>query len=66
MISTIDHGNTGRGKSKNAGKGKGEHVDVVETEQLQPSDTASTWLAIESGDANENMNMVRSEAEAWQ
>ena len=34
--------NTGQGKSKNTGKGKGKHVDVVETEQLQPSETAST------------------------
>ena len=32
----------GKGKSKNTGKGKGKHVDVVETEQLQPSETAST------------------------
>ena len=35
--------NTGKGKSKNT-KGKGKHVDVVETEQLQPSETASTVL----------------------
>ena len=34
--------NTGKGKSKHAGKGKGKHVDVVETEQPQPSETAST------------------------
>ena len=34
------HRNTGKGKSKNTGIGK--HVDVVETEQLQPSETAST------------------------
>ena len=27
---------------KNTGKEKGKHVDVVETEQLQPSETAST------------------------
>ena len=34
--------NTGKGKSKNTGEGKGKHMDVVETEQLQPSETAST------------------------
>ena len=34
--------NTGKGKSENTGKGKGKHVDVVETEQLQLSETAST------------------------
>ena len=34
--------NTGKGKSKNTGEGKGKHVDVVETEQIQPSETAST------------------------
>ena len=34
--------NTGKGKSKNTGKGKGKHVEVVETEQLQSSETAST------------------------
>ena len=34
--------NTGKGKRKNTGKGKGKHVDVVETEQLQLSETAST------------------------
>ena len=34
--------NTGKGKSKNTRKRKGKHVDVVETEQLQPSETAST------------------------
>ena len=34
--------NTGKGKGKNTGKGKGKHVDVVETEQLQPSEKAST------------------------
>ena len=33
--------NTGKGKSKHTGKGKGKHVDVVETEQPQPSETAS-------------------------
>ena len=70
-ISTIDHGeqidhrNTGKGKSKHTGNGKGNHVDVVETEQPQPSETASTMSAIESGDADENMNMVSTEAEAW-
>ena len=34
--------NTGKGKRKNTGEGKGKHMDVVETEQLQPSETAST------------------------
>ena len=34
--------NTGKGKSKHTGKDKGKHVDVVETEQPQPSETAST------------------------
>ena len=34
--------NTGKGQSKHTGKGKGKHVDVVETEQPQPSETAST------------------------
>ena len=34
--------NIGKGKSKKTGTGKGKHVDVVETEQLQPSETAST------------------------
>ena len=34
--------NSGKGKSKHTGKGKGKHVDVVETEQRQPSGTAST------------------------
>ena len=34
--------NTGKDKSKNTGEGKGKHVDVVETEQLHPSETAST------------------------
>ena len=58
VISTIDHRHTGKGKSKHTGKGKGKHVDVVETNQ--PS-----VLAFESGDADENMNMVRTEAEAW-
>ena len=67
LISTIDHGeqidhrNGGRGKSKHTGKGKGKHV--VETNQ--PSETASTVLAIVDGDADESMDMVRPEAEAW-
>ena len=34
--------NTGKGKSKHTGKGKGKQVDVVETEQHQPSETALT------------------------
>ena len=34
--------NTGKGKSKHTGKGTGKHVNVVETEQPQPSETAST------------------------
>ena len=50
-------------KSKNTGKGKDDHVDVVETNQ--PSETASPMSAMESGDAGENMNTVRNEAEAW-
>ena len=68
-ISTIDHGeqidhkHTGKGKSKHTGKGKGNHVDVVETNQ--PSETASTMSAIESGDAVESMNMVKPGTEAW-
>ena len=33
---------TGKGKSKNTGKGKSKLVDDLETEQLQPSETAST------------------------
>ena len=71
VSSTIDHGeqvdhrNTGKGKSKHTGKGKGRRVDVVETEQPQPSETASTVLAIVGGDAEENMDRVRPEAEAW-
>ena len=71
VISIIDHGdqvdhrNTGKGKSKHTGKGKGKHVDVVETEQPQPSETASTMLAIAGGDADENMDRVTPEAEAW-
>ena len=40
-------------------------MDVVETEQLQPSETASTMLAIAGGDADEGMDMVRPGAEAW-
>ena len=63
VISTIDHRHTGKSKSKHTGKGKGKHVDVVETNQ--PSETASPMSAIESGDADESMNMVRIEAEAW-
>ena len=69
MILTIDHGeqvddrNTGKGKSKHTGKGKGKHVDVVETNQL--AETASTVLTIVGGDADESMDMVRPEAEAW-
>ena len=55
--------NTMGTKSKNTGTGKDDHVDVVETNQ--PSETASPMSAIESGDADENMNMVRTEAEAW-
>ena len=31
-----------KARVKNTGKGKGTHVDIVETEQLQPSETAST------------------------
>ena len=63
VISTIDHGeqidhkHTGKGKSKHTSKGKGNQVDVVETNQ--PSETASTMSAIESGDADESMNMVK-------
>ena len=40
---------------------KGKHVDVS-----QPSETASTVLAIVGGDAEESMDMVRSEAEEAQ
>ena len=63
VISTIDHGEqvghiiTGKGKSKHTGIGKGKHVDVVET--------ASTMWATVGGDADESMDMVRPEAEAW-
>ena len=70
VISTIDHGeqidhrNTGKGKSRHTGKGKGKHVDVVETNQ--PSETASTVLALVGGDADESMNMERLEAEEAQ
>ena len=69
MISTIDHEeqidhrHTGKGKSKHTGQGQGKHVDVVETNQ--PSETASAMLAIEGGDADENMNMVNPGTEAW-
>ena len=56
--------NTGKGKSKHTGKGKGKHVDVVETNQ--PSETASTVLAIVGGDADESMDMVRPEEEGAQ
>ena len=55
--------NTMGTKSKNTGKGKDNHVDVVETNQ--PSETASTMSAIESGDADESMNMVKPGTEAW-
>ena len=34
-------------------------------ETNQPSETASTVLAIAGGDADENMDRVRPEAEAW-
>ena len=44
-------------KSKTTGKGKDNHVDVVETNQ--PSGTASTMSAVESGDADGSMNMVK-------
>ena len=65
-VEQVDHRKTGKGKSKHTGKGKGKHVDVVETEQPQPSETASTVLAIVEGDADENMDMVRPYgAEAW-
>ena len=57
--------NTMGTKSKNTGKGKGKHVDVAETEQLQPSETVSTMSAIESGDADESTNMVKPGTEAW-
>ena len=36
--------NTGKENSNNTGEGKGKHVDDVETEQLQPSETGSTVL----------------------
>ena len=55
--------NTMGTKSKNTGKGKDNHVDVVETNQ--PSETASTMSAIESGDADESMNMVKPGTETW-
>ena len=50
-------------KSKPTGKGKDNHLDVVETSQ--PSETASTMSAIESVDADESMNMVKPGTEAW-
>ena len=53
----VDHRDTGKGKSKHTGKGKGKYVGVVETSQ--PSETASTVLAIVPGDAGESMDMVR-------
>ena len=68
VISPIAHGeqvahrNTGKGKIKHTGKGKGKHVDVVE--KSQPSETASTVVAIVGGDSDESMDMVRLEAEA--
>ena len=34
--------NSGKGKRKHTGKGKGNHLDVVETEEPQPSEIAST------------------------
>ena len=34
-------------------------------ETIQPSETASPTSTIESGDADENMNIVRTETEAW-
>ena len=57
--------NTMGTKSKNTGKGNGKQVEVVETEQLQPSQTASTMSAIESGDADESMNMLKPGTDAW-
>ena len=47
-------------KSKNTGKGKDSHVEVVKTNQ--PSETV---LTIESGDADESTNMVKPGTEAW-
>ena len=44
-------------------KGKGKYVDVVETNRR--SETASTVLAIVGGDADESMDMVRREEEAF-
>ena len=52
---------TGRGKTKH----KNKQVDVVETEQPQPSERVSTVLAIVGGDADDSMDTVRPEAEAW-
>ena len=39
---TSTYRNTGKGKSKHTGKGQGKHVDVVETEQPQLSEAASS------------------------
>ena len=55
--------NTMGTKSKNTGEGKDNHVDVVETNQ--PSEAASTMSAIESGDADESMNMLKPGTKAW-
>ena len=55
--------NTTGTKSNNTGNGEDNHVDVVETNQ--PSETASTMSAIESGDADESMNMMKPGTEAW-
>ena len=40
-------------------------MDVAETEQPQPSEIASKVLANVGGDADESIDMVRPEAEAW-
>ena len=55
--------NTMGTKSKHAGKGTDNHVDVVETNQ--PSETASTMSAIERDDADESMDMVKPGTVAW-
>ena len=55
--------NTMGTKRKNTGSGKDNHVDVVETNQ--PSETVSAMSAIDSGDADESMNMVKPGTEAW-
>ena len=55
--------NTMGTKSNNAGKGKDNHVEVVE--RNEPSETAPTMSAIESDDADESMNMVKPGTEAW-